>query len=137
MLAARDANPVESPPGLQRAVRLLVAVMNAADLCQQHSIPSAPRRLRPIAPIVVSATAYLKHSAHRRDPKLSAVSSHERVLYLSSLAKYAAAFFRMSRSSLTRSSSLRRRAPSSLAAERGPLPGKAPAPCFVSSSFHL
>ncbi|ALU87244.1 hypothetical protein Hrubri_0010 [Herbaspirillum rubrisubalbicans M1] len=53
------------------------------------------------------------YAAHRANGMLGFVSHNERVLYRDSLAKNAAAFFRMSRSSVTRlSSALRRRSSS-------------------------
>src|SRR5712692_668639 len=101
--------------------------MNFTDLYKQSPLLAAPRRLRTISPSVIAAATDLKHFTHPGDPEFHTVSSHKRVLYLSSLAKYAAAFFRMSRSSLIRSNSLRSRVTSSFPAERRPMPGKASA----------
>ncbi len=47
----------------------------------------------------------LEETAHRADPEKSAVPINESVLHLASLAKYAVAFFKMLRSSVTRESS--------------------------------
>src|SRR5690606_757802 len=62
----------------------------------------AHRRLQPgIEPARLDAQA----PAHRTDGKLTPMLGHERVSHFASLAKYAVAFFRMSRSSDTRTSS--------------------------------
>src|SRR5690606_1550081 len=61
-------------------------------------------------PGVVAAPVHAEHPAHRDQSELADMRAHERVLRPYPLAKYAAAFFRMSRSSVTRrSSALRRR----------------------------
>ena len=56
-------------------------------------------------PRVVAAAMHPEHTTHRLQPELVRVIAHEGVLHPDSLAKYAAAFFRMSRSSVTRLSS--------------------------------
>ena len=61
--------------------------------------------LRLRQPCIEAAARRLEHAAHRCDPELVLVRLHERVLRLQPLAKYAAAFFRLSRSSVTRFSS--------------------------------
>ena len=75
--------------------------------------------------------------ARERYLKLILMRSHKCVLHPSSLAKYAAAFFRMSRSSLTCSNSRLSRATSSPASLRLPGPPKAFTPRLPNCSFHL
>src|SRR5690606_3314469 len=65
-------------------------------------------------PCVVPAAMHAEHTAHRGQPEFSCVFLHERVLHPDCLAKYAAAFFRMSRSSVTRRSSACNRLTSAL-----------------------
>src|SRR6185503_16602784 len=107
-------------------------MMDGTDRFEQNSVPLTALGLFTHRPVVVPAAADLEHLAHTRDTKLFAVSSDKGVLHLSSLAKYAAAFFKMSRSSLTFSNSLRSRASSSLPAAARPDPGKAFSPRLLS-----
>src|SRR5690606_32898576 len=73
-------------------------------------------------PGVVAAAVHAQHPAHRDQAELADVRAHERVLRPYPLAKYAAAFFRMSRSSVTRRSSAlsRRISAESLGAAEAP-----------------
>ncbi|CAM2179519.1 hypothetical protein BLAT2472_40595 [Burkholderia latens] len=56
-------------------------------------------------PDVIAAAMHAKDSAHRMQAELAEMGSHERVPCRYPCAKYAAAFFRMSRSSVMRLSS--------------------------------
>ncbi len=67
-----------------------------------------------LQPRVVSSPVHPQHPAHRAHPEFFAVGLHEDVLCLYPLAKYAAAFFRMSRSSVTRRNSVFSRRTSAL-----------------------
>ena len=68
-----------------------------------------------LAPPPVIATAmHAEHPAHRTQTKFAGMCLHEHVLRFYPLAKYAAAFLRMSRSSVTRLSSAFRRRTSAL-----------------------
>jgi hypothetical protein len=71
------------------------------DLNQYSPILFTTLGLLPLTPAVISTAAGLKSSTPTGYFKLIVMGSHERVLHPSSLVKYAAAFFRMSRSSLT------------------------------------
>src|SRR5262245_11814566 len=102
--------------------------MNLTDLFEQNLITPTALGLLANSPVIVPTAANLQNLAHPLDRKLFTLSSDKGVLHLSSLAKYAAAFFRMSRSSLTRSNSLRSRLSSSLMAGPRPFPGKACSP---------
>src|SRR5690606_39190145 len=69
--------------------------------------------------------------AHRHQPELADMRAHERLLRPYPLAKYAAAFFRMSRSSGTRRSSALRRRISAESVPTGAEPA-AGVPAFVA-----
>src|SRR5690606_32887907 len=80
------------------------------DQAQQPLILALAQAGRLPNPGVVAAPVHAEHPAHRDQSELADMRAHERVLRPYPLAKYAAAFFRMSRSSVTRrSSALRRR----------------------------
>ena len=56
-------------------------------------------------PGIEAAMMHQQHAAHHAHPEQAPMRFDEGVLYLASLAKYAVAFFRMSRSSVTRANS--------------------------------
>src|SRR5690606_23888963 len=75
-----------------------------------------------ILPVVIATGRHLQTTAHQSDWVLVAAALDHRVPFDDSLAKYAAASFKKSRSFVTRASSRLRRASSS---SRGlPVPGK-------------
>src|SRR6478752_636036 len=96
-------------PGLGRSVGLFGLLVNPANLLEQHTVLLAALGLFTSGPVVIPAAADLQNSAHALELKLFAVRLRKGVLHLSSLTKYAAAFFKISRSSLTCSSSWRNR----------------------------
>ena len=73
------------------------------------SIIRFPRRLRLLEPSIVAAPMNRHHPAQGADRKLLFIRLDESVPHMDSLAKYAVAFFRMSRSSVTRFNSALRR----------------------------
>src|SRR3989338_1188664 len=79
--------------------------MNTPNLYQQGLICSFTRTDRSSRPAIVATRTYPQHPAQITDLMTLTILSDERVPYLRSLAKYAAAFFRISRSSLTAFSS--------------------------------
>lgn len=72
---------------------------------KQPSIVSFPIGLRPRLPLVIAAGMYTHQAAQGPDGMLGFVSHDESVLCGDSLTKNAAAFFKMSSSSVTRFSS--------------------------------
>src|SRR5262245_50452376 len=68
---------------------------------------------RAAKPLVVATARDLQELTHATDLKLGLLLLHPRVLYGSCCAKYAAAFFKISRSSFKRAFSFRRRFSSS------------------------
>jgi hypothetical protein len=82
--------------------------------------------LRRLPPCVKPASVHPHDPAHRRQPIFATMIQDKRVPHPDALAKYAAAFYRMSRSSSTRFSSAFRRAfsarRSSWTTRRGVLP---------------
>ena len=89
---------------------------------------------------VVAAALYAQHPAHRYQAELPGVRTHKRVLRPYPLAKYAAVFFRMLRSSVTRlSSALSRQisvGPVDAAAARLPAPSSwRPVPTRIACAW--
>jgi hypothetical protein len=80
---------------------------------------------RGFEPGIKTTEMHPQHSAHRPDRKFSPVPFDKRVLHRDSLAKYAVAFSRMSRSSVTRARSrlTRRNSDQSTASSSRILPG--------------
>ena len=79
--------------------------MNLPNLGGQILVIDIPFTGRPFLPVIITAAANAYDIAHPLDPIVTIVLSDKGVLYLRSLAKYAAAFFNMSRSSFTSLSS--------------------------------
>ena len=65
-----------------------------------HLVRQRDRELWIGLPSVIATALYAQNAAHAAEPELAFVLGHECVLHPDSLAKYVAAFFRMSRSSL-------------------------------------
>ena len=92
-------------------MQLAIAVDLAAlfpGLPDQPGLPSIflrPSAQRVLQPGVEPAGMDAKTPAHRAHREQRAMIGYERVSHFASLAKYAVAFFRMSRSSVTRVSS--------------------------------
>ncbi len=76
----------------------------------QSSVADATGALRTMTPTIVTTVRDLQDRTHTSYRILIAVAINKCVLYLTSLAKYAAAFFKISISSLAAASSLRNRA---------------------------
>src|SRR4030095_6650959 len=120
------------------AVRLPRLHMHGSNRPQELPVRRRPLARRPVPPLVVAAARYAQHGAQARHLEQPAMATDEGVLHGSSRAKYAAAFFRMSRSSVTFASSRFSRATSpSDAAGLRPGPRNAPSPLPASCSFHL
>src|SRR3989454_7371236 len=137
LAAADDAGCGQGPPGLDRSVaraRLRVHSLNSG---QEVTIPLCPATLGSSSPRIVAAATDVQDGTHTQDAKFPAMLTDEAVLHGHSLAKYAAAFFKISRSSRSRSFSRRRRANSSWGAGCRPRPGNATVPCWSSSVAHL
>src|SRR5690606_34713611 len=103
------------PAGLAQVQRDLAVAVHASagqpgvlDQPKQPLILALTQAGRLPNPGVVAAPVHAEHPAHRDQPELADMRAHERVLRPYPLAKYAAAFFRMSRSSGPRPSSASR-----------------------------
>src|SRR5512138_1824508 len=90
------------------------------DYAKKTLVFFSPFRLRFFKPCIETATLDPQNATHRPDSKLATMITDECVPYPDALAKYAAAFFRMSRSSAIRFSSDLRRAFSCLSSSRSP-----------------
>src|SRR5690606_19569140 len=112
-------------------------------LLRQAALPLAAWAFLAALPLIKTRRRDPKGLAQLLDAMALPLLMDECVLHPRSLAKYAAAFFRISTSSWSSATSLRRRAFSSACslralAERLPWPGNAPAsPCASTSSSHL
>ncbi len=109
MPAARLAQLAQIPGDLAMPVDRAALQPSMLDQAQQTLVLTSTSARRQTLPRVVPATLHTQHAAHRHQTEIRGVLLHERVLRLHPLAKYAAAFFRMSRSSVTRRSSASRR----------------------------
>src|SRR4030043_238701 len=85
---------------------------------QSHFLPGSLRQ-RPVPPGIESAGRYVHNLPHERDGVLESQFFHHRVPGSDSFAKYAAAFFNISRSILTSTSSFFVRASSISISVRG------------------
>src|SRR5580658_1157604 len=101
---SRFAQVKEHP---RRTVNATAGGVGGADQRQQTKVLNGAVRQRLVQPLVKAAARHIKHFAHRRDAMFLVVLIYERVLCSGSLAKYAAAFFKMSRSSSVRRSCAR------------------------------
>src|SRR5438552_12297 len=106
---ARLRPAVERPPQLDRPVHAARLVMQAYNLGGQQAIRHGPGTRWAGQPTIEATATHSQDPTHSGDPKLPLVIPNEGVLHGSSLAKYAAAFFKMSRSSLSRAFSRRSR----------------------------
>ncbi len=73
--------------------------MNFSDASEQSIVLNRSRRRRAVSKAIIPGRAYFQHPAHCHDRELHTMRCDEGVLYRTSLAKYAAAFFNMARSS--------------------------------------
>src|SRR5438128_5870564 len=139
VLAAGHALPVQGTPGLEGAIGLVMFLVHAANIGQQALIGLDSRARRTLPPVVEPAAGDAQHSTQRGNPELHVVVPDELVPHGSSFAKYAAAFFRMSRSSVTCLSSRFRRSSSVCSSRdlrRAPRMARG-APVLCSCACHL
>src|ERR1700686_2459673 len=103
---------------------MVTCVEALADPYQQRPIGHRAVALGPIEPLIEPTSGHaecLAHPSHRPD---AAVTYHEGVLHWDSFAKYASAFFNVSRSAVTFISSRFKRNSSACSGLIFPLPGK-------------
>src|SRR5256712_6334135 len=137
MFAARDARSGQRAPQLDGPIDTAGLVMQADDLRSQLTIRHGAGTHGPGQPLIEPTATHVQHPAHPHNPKLPAMGAHEGVLHGRSLAKYAAAFFKMSRSSVSRATSRRRRARSAAGAGCRPEPGDDASWCASNWAAHL
>jgi hypothetical protein len=87
------------------AINLAAVVPGLPDQLRLPSIFLSPLTQRTLLPSIEAAGLAAKAPTHRPHPELVTMLGNKRVSHFASLAKYAVAFFRMSRSSVTRVSS--------------------------------
>src|SRR5690625_1570747 len=126
--AAADALGGKLGVYARATVRFLAHAVSSAYVNEESLVfPGSPAGL-PLAPGVVARAAYAESATHERERVLASVLLDACVLHRDSLAKYAAAFFRKSRSCLTSSNSRRSLRISSSWLVSLPWPGKTSAP---------
>src|SRR6266850_2022124 len=124
-------------PGLQRPVSFARFEMNTADVFEQDAILQDPPAGLTSEPGVKPASRHLQQFAHPVHREMTVVLFDEHEPQLDSLAKKATAFFKMSRSSLTLSSSRLSRVSSSAISGCWPRPGNARSALPRNSVCHL
>ena len=110
MDATSFASLAQVPMNPGAAVGRSARHIESLDQLQQAQILDLPGRYRFVQPGIKTTEMNFKDPAHRSDQKLGTMITDKGVLHPWSLAKYTAAFFKISRSSLTRRSSALRRA---------------------------
>ena len=136
MAATSDPVPIQDPTQFNSPVLFPRLPMEAAQLGGQPLIFDRAGTHRPIPPGIVAATTDREGRTEVGDPVGALLGPDERVFHVDSLAKYAAAFLKMSRSSVTRANSRLRRASSAADSACRPEPGNAP-PCAATSFCYL
>jgi hypothetical protein len=124
----------------RRPIYLPAFNMGLPDPCEQICVSSGPLALPTIQPIIVTAFGNLQHPTHHCHFKMRPLQPNKLIFHFNSRAKNAAAFFKISFSSLTFAISLFSPAISSeseLLLDRLPSPRKTVAPCLSLCSFHL
>src|SRR4051812_10081763 len=134
MPAARYADLLESAVNPRRPVGPSTASERLANLHDERFVAHLPARKRSSRPGVEAASRDAEDAAHASDAELVFVLLDEVKLHFWSSAKYASAFFRMSRSSVTSRNCWRsaRMSSESVPVLALPEPGSVPRP---SNSF--
>src|SRR5687768_870020 len=123
-------------PEFDRPILFPHLLMDLAEQMEHALIFDGACTARAISPGIVAAATDGQGVTEPRHSIGSLLSSDKRVSHVDSLAKYPAAFFKMSRSSMTRANSRLRRAISAAASGCRPEPGNAP-PCAATCFCHL
>src|SRR5712691_2464155 len=137
MAPADDATRLQRAPGLHRPIRFATFAVYALDSNEQRPVFAHAPALRARFPRVETAAAYPQQATQAAHRMLSSLRFDKHVSQLDSLAKKAAAFFKMSRSSRSRSFSRFSRVSSSASSGCWPRPGNARVPRDRSSACHL
>src|SRR5262249_11524475 len=111
--------------------------VNGRQLEEESVVPLSPLAAGPLPPGVVAGRGDLQRLTEQADGPVVLVLVDEAEGHVASLAKNAAAFFRMSRSASSRLFSSRSRRFSSSRGERFPCPGKACSPLVSRACFQL
>ena len=98
LLAHRCAVCLQLMVDARTAIGLSALPMDGLDVDRQSPVLAPARAFAAITPHEVSRLGYLQHPAHGCQPPHGPVTFNEGILHGLSLAKNAAAFFRMSRS---------------------------------------
>src|SRR5579884_1925807 len=135
---ARDASPLilQFHMNTWTAISTSVRDKNLPNLLSQLSIFSFALTGRALAPSVVATFRDSKNAAHDGDGKFLFVLFDKLIFHLDSREKMLTAFFNISRSCWTLSSSRLRRRFSSSSGVWCPLPGNASFPCWANSFRH-
>src|SRR3984885_1349081 len=123
VLAAGNVPVPQISPYARAAVRLVTRLKALSNPHQNRSISHRAVALSSSEPLIEPARGHAERLAHPSDRPDTTVMRHERVLHWGSFAKYASAFFKMSRSAVTFISSPSRRNNSASSGLIFPLPG--------------
>src|SRR5215831_6152140 len=123
MAATRFAHPLQEPPHSPRAVGLACLLVQHPHPLDQEAIALSAHTVGAPLPGRDPTATDLQHPTQTGHAMLVGMDLNERVLHRDSLAKYAAAFFKLSRSSVTRASSRFSRTISVIRSFRAPEPG--------------
>ena len=119
-----------------RSIVLLAGLVKSHDVMAQLRVANATLTRRPLAPGVETRLRHQENTTHRARLPASKMLSDERVSQRDSLAKKAVAFFRTSRSSVTRASSRRSLRNSSSCDVSLPLPRNASTASALNCRTH-
>ena len=114
LLATSNACLAQVAMHARTAINALAVFKGFPDVRHEGFIGQSARALGCCLPGVIAAALNTQDPAHTAEAELALVLSHECVLHPDSLAKYVAAFFKMSRSSLALFKSAFRRDTSAL-----------------------
>src|SRR3569832_35827 len=125
MATTDDSFSIQELPHLTRPIGFTSLLVQHAHPLDEGVIRLCPCTRLALPPGIEATAARLQRATHARQPKLVVMGLHERVLHRDSLAKYAAAFFKISRSSVTWANSRFSRLISVVRSFRAPEPGNA------------
>jgi len=133
VLSTTDTLFAQIQPYPRASVSLFAFSEVIPNLYQQFGVRSFSMTWLTLQPVIVSTSGYFENTAHNVNMVFTSMLADKGILLHGRREKTPMAFFKMSRSSVTRSSSLLSCRSSSSWGESFPWPGKAPLPDLVCS----
>jgi len=130
---APNSLAAEGMDNARTSIDPLTFLMDTANLLDQCLVGLIAMRFSPFQPAVKTAPGYEKQAAHLPNSIVVGVGGYEGEYRSGSVEKMATAFFKISRSRLTRSSSRVRARICSSGGFNRPFPGKAPSEASLDS----